>query len=293
MILMNAITLGVPQWMVEEGAMDFVDITNEAGAIIPVKPGMLAAGAVQRLDPRQSPDDLYANLRDLQTHAQEDIGDLTEAIQGKAVTSNASGVLQNSALGAALTEKGFQAQMMDHGHQRAATIETSMVQQFMTIDTQTLLQDKERGELLEMNLAIRELFYDVKVESNADLPHNPIARIEFATSMLSLGIFDVKEFVLFLGLHPRPELMMQLEQASEFFMPAIPHEQQSQIRLELEMAKMRMQEAQAGIPAEGGAPAGGGGESIGTQAPPVGRTSGETVSGGGTAAAGNPNQRPL
>ncbi len=113
-------------------------------------------------------------------------------------------MLQNSALGAALTEKGFQARMMDHAHQRAATIETSMVQQFMTIDTQTLLQDKERGELLEMNLAIRELFYDVKVESNADLPHNrpqpvaPAAKPSAAAAPLQLGIQTNVPFDIFL-----------------------------------------------------------------------------------------------
>ena len=107
MILANAIVLGVPQWIIEDGQIDDDDITNQPGAIIHARQGALSSGAFQRLEPRQSSDDLYSNLRDLQQHAQEDLGDVTEALQGKAVSSNPSGVLQNSALSAALNKHGF------------------------------------------------------------------------------------------------------------------------------------------------------------------------------------------
>ena len=157
MILANAIVLGVPQWIVEDGQIDDDDITNQPGDIIHARQGAIRSGAFQRLEPRQSGDDLYSNLRDLQEHAQEDLGDITEALQGKAVSSNPSGVLQNSALSAALNKHGFRAQMLDGGHKRSAGIETSMIQQYLHIDTSMLRELKESGEYLEMNLAVREL----------------------------------------------------------------------------------------------------------------------------------------
>ena len=76
--------------------------------------------------------------------------------------------------------------MLDGGHKRSAGIETSMTQQYLHIDTSMLRELKESGEYLEMNLAVRELFFDVKVESQADLPHNPQARINLATHWLEL-----------------------------------------------------------------------------------------------------------
>lgn len=297
MIVTNAIVLGVPQWMVEDGAVENTDLTNEAGAIIRVRQGALSQGRVQRLDPRQSTDDLYSNLRDLQQHAQEDLGDLTEALQGKAVSSNPSGVLQNSALSAALTKHGFRAQMLDCGHQRAADIETSMIQQYLHTDIRMLQDMKDAGELMEMNLAVRELFYDVKTESQADLPHNPQARLNLATHWLQIGMMDAKEYRLFTGMKVRPELEKMLDQASKFFMPLVPLQEQAKIRLELEIARLQERLAQAGIdPAPSADAAIGGGSQPLALSSPTGR-SGEEISGIGpensAGPAGSPEQRPL
>ena len=295
MVIANAIVLGVPQWIVEDGAVNENEITAEPGAIIHARPGTIATGAFQRLDPRQSSDDLHANLRDLQLHSQEDLGNRTDALQGKAVTSNASGVLQNAAIGAALTLEGFIAQMLDAGHNRFAGLETSMIQQYLHIDEQMLRSMKESGEFLEMNLAVRELFYDVKTESQAGLPHNPQARLNWATHNLQLGFFDAEEYRLFTGMKVRPELERILHQASEFFMPLVPLEMQAQIRQELELMKLKERMMRAGLDPSTGNPIQGGGGPAGVSTP-LGR-SGEELSGTGAAEgsgpAGNPDQRPL
>lgn len=292
MILANAIVLGVPQWIVEDGAVEDAEITNEPGAIVHVRPGTNATDAVQRLDPRQSSDDLHSNLMDLKIHGQEDLGDMTEAIQGKAVTSNASGVLQNAALGAALTVRGFEAQMLDASHNRDATIETSMVQQYLHIDERQLQEMKDGGEYLEMNLAIRELFYDVKTESQAELPHNPQARLNWATHQLQMGFFDAEEYRLFTGMKVRPELERMLHEASGFFMPLVPLEMQAQVRTSYEMAKLKERLAEQGIDVGDTGVEGGGQESV-----PANDAAGERSSGVGpnttTGPAGSGNQRLL
>ena len=299
MILANAIVLGVPQWIVEDGMVDDDEITNEPGAIIHARQGAIARGAFQRLDPRQSSDDLHANMRDLQTHAQEDLGDITDALQGKPVSSDPSGVLQNSALGAALTKHGFRAQMLDAGHKRSAGIEFSMIQQYLHIDTAMMIRDREMGEYLEMNLAIRELFWDVKVESQAELPHNPQARLNLATHLLQMGYFDAVEFRLFTGIEVRPELEKMLHEAGKFFMPLVPLENQAEVRTEIEVMRLKEALAKAGIDPttgeRGGQQAVGGGNQPAIPHP-SGNT-GEEISGIGPGSsagpAGSPDQRPL
>ena len=295
MIVTNAMALGVPQWIAEHGAVNTGDLTNEPGAIINVQPGALGRNAVQRLEPGTIGGEIYTILRDLQAYGMEDLGDVSEALQGKNVGQ--SGVHANTLLGAALTKQGFRAQMLDAGHKRSAWLELMMMQQFMHVDEQWLRRNHDLGELLHMNLAMRELFFDVKVESKAELPHNPQARINMAAEMLALGIFDVKEFLIFTGIHPRPELEKILSDASDFFMPAVPNEMQAQIRMELEMARMRMAEQNGGQPpqaGQGGEPGGGGSP----QLPSFPATqSGEEISGIGPGSsagiAGSPDQRVL
>ena len=296
MVVTNAMALGVPQWMAEEGTVSNGDLTNEPGAIINVAPGALGRGAIQRLEPGTIGGEIYTILRDLQAYGMEDLGDVSDALQGKSLGSNASGVYANTLLGAALTKQGFRAQMLDQGHRRSAWLELMMMQQFMHVDEGWLMRNKDMGELLDMNLAMRELFFDVKVESQSQLPHNPQARINLAAELLGLGIFDIKEFLLFTGLQARPELEKILSDASEFFMPGVPNEMQAQIRLELEIARMKMVEQNGG-----GDPAAGQNNALTAQpnagsGNPAGNT-GEQISGIGPGSssgpAGSPDQRVL
>ena len=257
MIVTNAMALGVPQWLAEKGAVDTGDLTNEPGAIIEVQTGALGRGAVQRLDPGSIGTEIYTVLRDLQVYGMEDLGDVSDALQGKSLGSGASGVYANTLLGAALTKQGFRAQMLDAGHKRSAWLELMMMQQFLHVDEEYIRRNKDMGELLHMSLAMRELFFDVKVESQAELPHNPQSRINLAANLFSMGIFDLQEFLMFTGLNVRPDLEETLRRASEeFFMPAVPAETQAQIRTELELAKLRMQQAGGGMPPQGGGPGG-------------------------------------
>lgn len=59
---------------------------------------------------------------------------------------------------------------------------------------------------------MRNLLWDVSVESQSDLPHNQVARINYAIQLLQLGVYDIEEFVQFTGLQLRPELRSQIRQ---------------------------------------------------------------------------------
>ena len=293
MIVTNAMALGVPQWMVEEGTIKDGDITNEPGAIITATPGSLGRNAVQRLEPGTIGGEIYTILRDLQAYGMEDLGDVSDALQGKSLGSGASGVYANTLLGAALTKQGFRAQMLDVAHRRSAWIELMMMQQFMHVEEEFIRRNHDMGELIHMNLAMRELFFDAKVESKADLPHNPQARINLAAELLGMGIFDLEEFINFTGLPARPELLKELRAASEFFMPAVPLQTQAEIRTELYLAKMRLEEAQQGLP-PGGAGNAGGSQGAGAPTANMGRQEIPGIGpGSSTGIAGSPSEPRL
>ena len=96
MIVTNVMSLSVPQWLVEKGAVDTGDITNEPGVIIETQTGALGRNAVQRLEPGSIGGDIYTILRDLQVYGMEDLGDVSDALQGKSLGSGASGVYANT-----------------------------------------------------------------------------------------------------------------------------------------------------------------------------------------------------
>lgn len=285
MVLTNAMVLGVPQWMMEKEAADPGDITNEPGVIIQVEPGALGRGAIERIEPGTIGGDIFNLLRDLQAYGTEDLGDVSEALQGKSLGSNASGVYANTLLGAALTKQGFRGQMIDAGHKRSAWIELMMMQQYMHVDEAYIHRNHDLGELMHMNLAMQELFFDVKVESQAELPHNPSARINMAAGLVEMGIMDIREFLLFTGLKVRPELEQKLNEASEFFLPGVPAQIQAQIRTELEMAKLQMQGAQQGLP--------GSGQGQRSLPAPSGEGPGITSGSGSGGVAGDPSRQPV
>ena len=291
MVVTNAMALGVPQWLVEDNAVDTGDLTNEPGAIITVKPGKLGMNAVQRMEPGTIGGEIYTILRDLQAYGMEDLGDVSDALQGKSLGSGASGVYANTLLGAALTKQGFRAQMLDMAHKRSAWIELMMMQQFMHVEERYIRRNHDLGELIHMNLAMRELFFDAKVESQAELPHNPQARINLGAELFAMGIYDLEEFIQFTGLPARPKLRQTLRQASQFFMPAVPIETQAQIRTELELAKLRLEQANQGLPPGG---AGNAGQGQGSGAPAAqGGQVGPGIGPSSTGIAGSPAEPRL
>ena len=278
MILTNALTLGVPQWIVEDGAVDETDINNEPGNVIHARPGAIGAGRFQMLTPQTFSADLYTIMRDMQNYGTENLGDMSEALQGKSFSSNASGVALNTLLGAALTKQGFRAQMLDKCHQRSAKIELSMTQQYLHADEGYLRRYHDLGELMDMNLALRDVFFDVTVESNSQMPHNSVARLNLGIQLFSLGIYDIEELIRFTGIPARAGLRKELQEASKFFMPGVPTEFSNQVRAQLEMARIQAEQGGSG-PLPGTAPEAyslqGGGAEQGTMGPNEGATPNE------------------
>ena len=178
-----------------------------------------------------------------------------------------------------MTGPMFRIQQLDSGHHRFSEQQVSAYQQFVDFSDPYYIEkhDMDKYHPL-MSEAIRDLYYKVEFESQAELPHNPIARHNFFFSLYNEGVIDMEEYVDKAKISMRPELRERIRDVSEdAFMPGIPRE-----------ARLQIQIAQAQAEAQASA-AGGVGQP--SASPQVAGSSPSEGDGGGIA--GNPDQRSL
>ena len=212
MVIQNAMLSTNTQWIYEEGALSAEEITNQPGLMIPVAPGGI--GRLQRLEPANIGRDAMMLIEQLEGHARSDISGVQDVMMGREPTSNSSGILANTLQSAALTRQGFKVLSLDVTYKRQAILEISLIQQFYNFEDPQVTRKTQMGELMQWNEAIRNLTYDVVVESKADMPHNVVARMNMGIQMLQMGVFDIMEFLDYTGIKIREDLRNSLVGAS-------------------------------------------------------------------------------
>ena len=155
-----------------------------------------------------------ALIEQLEGHARSDISGVQDVMMGREPTSSSSGILANTLQSAALTRQGFKVLSLDVTYKRQAILEVSLIQQFYNFEDPQVTRKTQMGELMQWNEAIRNLTYDVAVESKADMPHNVVARMNMAMQLLQMGVFDIMEFLDYTGIKIREDLRNQLVGAS-------------------------------------------------------------------------------
>ena len=215
MVIANAMLAGNNQWMYEEGALLAEDVTNQPGLMIPVSQGSIAGKRIERLSPAPISQDVFMLMKEMETYGRSDMAGVQDVMLGSA-KSGTSGVLANSLQAAALTRQSFKMVSLDESYRRQARLEIYLMQQFYEYEDPRMTQQWGSGEWLLWSEGMRDLLWDVKVESQADLPHNVTARINYAIQLLQLGVYDLEEFLSFTGLKVRPELRDKIRQTVGF-----------------------------------------------------------------------------
>jgi len=215
MIIANAMLAGNNQWMYEEGALLAEDVTNQPGLMIPVAQGAITGRKIERLTPAPISQDTYMLMREMENHGRADMAGVQDIMMGES-KSGMSGVLANSLQAAALTRQSFKMLALDESYRRQARLEIYMIQQFYEFQDPRVNRQWGDGEWLLWSEGMRDLLWDVKVESQADLPHNTVARINYAIQLLQIGVYDIEEFLNTTGIHIRPELRSKIRQATGF-----------------------------------------------------------------------------
>ena len=174
---------------------------------------------------------------------------------------------------------------MDSGHYRNNSLEIETMQQFSDFESPYWqdMVDMEKYHPL-IGAAVRDLYYRTEYESQAELPHNPIARQNFYFNLFNEGVYDIEEYIERGRIPMRPELREAARQGSlENYMPGVPRQMRLEIMLQSLIAQMQQQglegQKQQLLGGEGGP-----GE-------PAGAAEGGV--GGGEGIMGDPDQRSL
>ena len=210
--------------------------------------GALSNKQIDWFQPQGTDRGAYNLLKDLEYYGKEDLAGVTSALQGQELSAGSSGVYANTLQGASMTGPMFRIQQLDPGHHRFAEQEISAYQQFVDFTDPYYVErhdmDKYHPYMAE---ALRDLYYNVQYESQAELPHNPIARHNFYFNQFSEGIIDLEEYVTKAKVSMRPELREKIRGVSEErFMPGIPREARLQILIAQAQAEANLGAAQGG-----------------------------------------------
>lgn len=208
-MMMNAILTANTQWIMPKGAVPHGTLTNEPGLIVSADRSMI--DEIRRLEPSTvSP--AYSQILSILEEQSQRTTSVSEVVAGREPSSGTSGVaiqqLQNMALG----RQRFKMINIDSAMRRQAKLEFELLQDYANFRDPRYTRKLGLGEWLNWTDDIRDLAFDINIESKAGLPHNLVGKINFATTMLEQGVFDHLQFLEFTGIPVREELKQLLQQ---------------------------------------------------------------------------------
>ena len=243
-LLMNAL-IGTtmlaqnPKMLYEDGAFNPNDWKQGAGGFVRTSRGAISGKQMEWFQPTPPDRAAYNLMKDLEFHGREDVAGVTPSISGGEPNAGTSGKLYNSEQAASMTGPTFKIQNMDAGHHRFGTLEFELTQQYVDWRDPyyVLTHDIDKYHPM-MGDAVRDLYFKSHYESQADLPHNPIARHNFFWNWYNEGVIDFEQYILLAQPPMRPALREAARQGSlESYMPGVPRE----FRLELMAAEIAAQ----------------------------------------------------
>ena len=161
------------------------------------------------------------------------VGDSGGLLQGATPSTIKSGRHANVVLNSLLTRHAFTTTMFDSSWYRLHLQRLLTMQQVADFDTPYWRKQSDMSEVLGWSDAIRNLRFDLKLETKADLPFSPAERIQFVTMLWDRGLVDLKYVYKILDLNIGAELEQIIDQHSDpqKWIPGIPGMQQAMICL--------------------------------------------------------------
>lgn len=175
-------------------------------------------------------DKLYQLLRENQKDAS---GMLTGSQPGNIRSARQQAV----AISSVYSQNGLRALMLDPSWHRMARMEVSNLQEHIRPNVDYYFINKEATEFIGLdNLreAMRNLQYDVLINSKDGMPHDPMERLQLLLLLRQEGIYPTGEVVKQANLTPSPETQEKIEAADENWEPNVPPIVQAQAEMQAE-----------------------------------------------------------
>lgn len=234
LMLANAMVSGSSRIWMEEGAIAKGKLDNSPGSVSIFNKGALAGEKVLNVPPGPIGGELLSFFGLQKQNMRERIGDSQGLLRGASPSSITSGRHAQTVLNAVLTRHGYRVTMLDPSWERMARHELNYLQQFVDFDTPYWRKQYDFSESQEMSMALRNLRYDVEVESKEDLPHDLESRINLLLTLLQTGCADLEEFYRQTGFKVRPELResIRAQSSAENFQAGVPFNEGAMIKLQ-------------------------------------------------------------
>ena len=169
---------------------------------------------------------LAQNIRETQ-------GDAQGLLQGAQPGNIRSGAHASVVLNAVLTKSGLRVLMLDPSWQRLARLEMSNLQQYIEFDVGQYLQTREFAEVQGLTESLRNLRYDVNINSKDAMPSDPVELLQLMMVLYQNGLIDAGEFYEHVKLDLSPEFRERIEEFSnpDTFIPGLPPQVQAEAQL--------------------------------------------------------------
>ena len=189
----------------------------------------------------------------LKQNIRASVGDEGGLLQGATPASVKSGRHANVILNSLLTRHALTTTMFDASWYRLHRQRLLTMQQVADFDTPYWRKQTDISEVLGWTDAIRNLRFDLKLESKSDLPFSPQERIQYVIMLWDKGIVDLKYVLKILDLNIGAELEHVIKESSnpDEFIPGVPGYEQAIMKAQLKAQGQAMQ--QGGQPPQLGA----------------------------------------
>ena len=222
-----------PGYDIEDGAIAKGMIDNTPGGVTQWVQGIFQRGGVNERRARDSSSSF--NLWSLMKQQMRDRqGDAQGLLQGSQPRSIKSGVHFNSALNAVLTRHGFRVRMLDSSWERLARHDVSNFQQFVEFDAKYFGGQGDFSEYMGMGEAVRNLKYDISIDSKQDTPANLEEKLTLFLALYDRGLIHGNEFYKQTGISISPDVQERIKIASEDWIPEIPPQEQAVMQQQTE-----------------------------------------------------------
>jgi len=194
-LLLNATIMGNSRIFAEDGALKG-KVTNRPGEVIVANAGKF--DRVQFIEGTNIPTSMLGLVNMFDQHAQQRVND---AIQGQAPGAQSSGVAISNLQEAALAIVREKARWLEWSYMRQGMIEVSNMQQFgshLMANAYLKSHRMDMGEWSDWHDRMRNLDYDIAVESKAELPMNILDRMKVALQQRQMGLIDNQEALDFM-----------------------------------------------------------------------------------------------
>ena len=249
-IIEIAMLMGNPAVIVDEDALPKKGVNFAPGGMTVLPKGSLARGKFQERAGNGRNVGAEQILQLLKQSIKESGGDESGILRGATPSSIKSGKHANIVLDSLLSRHSHVSAMFNVGWYRMYRQRVITLQQFADFNAPYWRRQTDvSGEYSRFGDAMRNLRWDLKIHSKADLPFSPSERIQQAVFLWMHGLCDIPYVYKTIDINAGAELEEIIKQQNQpqDFISGIPGPEQAVMRQQIRMAEMG--QGQASLPA--------------------------------------------